>query len=70
MNSSTLTQKQFATAQAEAAMARASLLQIEGDNGKPVLVLTREAMTAQLNNLNQVRCVLADLANEVEAANV
>jgi len=68
VNTGTFTQKTLATAQAEAALAGAVLQRIEADDGKPLLVLTREAMTAQLNNLDQVRCVLADLANEGEVS--
>ena len=68
MNTGTFTQKTLATAQAEAALAGAVLQHIEADDGKPLLVLSREAMTAQLSNLDQVRRVLADLANDVEVS--
>lgn len=62
-----ITQKQFATAQAEAARAGAILQHLEDDTGKPLLVLTRAAMTTQLNSIEQVRRVLAGLTNDVEA---
>lgn len=64
----TINRKDFCTTQAEAARAGAILQHIEADDGKPLLVLTREAMTAQLNSLDQVRCVLANLANDVEVS--
>ena len=64
----TFSQKTLATAQAEAALAGAVLQRIEADDGKPLLVLTREAMTAQLNCIEQVRRVLANLANAEEAS--
>lgn len=66
----TLNRKEFCTAQAEAAMASATLLQIEADNGQPLLVLSRGAFTTQFNNVEQVRRVLAGFANDVEAVNV
>lgn len=70
MNISTFTQKTLATAQAEAALAGAILQQIEADDGKLLLVLSRDAFTGQFNNVEQVRRVLAGFASDVEAANV
>lgn len=58
--------KPVATAQAEAALLGATLAPIEDDTGRPLLVLTRDAFTAQLNSVEQVHRVLADLGNDVE----
>lgn len=64
----TITQKQFATAQAEAARAGAILQNIEAEDGRPLLVLTRDAFTAQFNNVEQVRRVLTSIANGMEVS--
>lgn len=70
MRATALNTKALATAQAEAALAGASLKQIEADDGKPLLVLTREAFTAQFNSVEQVRRVLAELVAIGEVAHV
>jgi len=66
VNAPNITQKTLSTAQAEAALAGATLQRIEADDGRPILVLTRDAFTAQLNNIEQASRVLAGLANHVE----
>lgn len=70
MNAPALNTKALSTVQAEAALAGATLLQIETDDGKPLLVLTREEFTAQFNSVEQVRRVLAELVAIGEVAHV
>lgn len=68
MNAHTFTQKSLANVQAAAALAGAVLRHIEADDGKPLLVLTRDAFTAQVNSVEQVHLVLADLTTGEEAS--
>jgi len=60
------TPKIVATLQARAALAGATLQHIEADDGKPLLVLSCEAFTAQFTTLVDVRRALAELATDVE----
>ena len=46
--------KQFATAQALAALHGVTLHQLEGDSGRPIYIATRWAMTKQLDTLQEV----------------
>lgn len=46
--------KEFATAQARAALAGVTLYRIEADNGQPAYVVTRWALTRQFEDLQQV----------------
>lgn len=46
--------KEFATAQARAALAGVIMYRIEADNGRPAYVVTRWALTRQFEDLQQV----------------
>lgn len=70
MNAGTFTQKTLATAQAEAALAGATLQPIEADDGKPLLVLSRDAFTGQFTSISDVQRVLSTLTAEKEVAHV
>lgn len=61
MSATALNTKALATAQAEAALAGAMLIPTDNDDGRPVLVLTREAVTVSVEDLTQARRVLATL---------
>ena len=56
--------KRFATAQALAALHGVTLHQLEGDDGRPVFIATRWAMTKQLDSLDAVDAWLARVTGE------
>ncbi|MFC7411583.1 hypothetical protein [Hydrogenophaga atypica] len=66
----TFNRKEFCTTQAEAARAGAMLQHIEADDGKPLLVLSRDAFTGQFTSLSDVQRVLSTLTAEKEVAHV
>jgi len=70
MNTGTFNHKQFATAQAEAALAGAILQPIETDNGKPLLVLSRDAFTGQFTSILDLQRALSTLTVEKEVTHV
>jgi hypothetical protein len=54
-----MTTKPFANLQAVAALHGVALHQIEGDNGQPLYIATRWAMTKQLDTLPEVAAWLS-----------
>jgi hypothetical protein len=50
--------KTFANLRARAALAAIELYQIEGDNGRPILIATRWALTKQFESLSEVEAWL------------
>lgn len=59
MTSSRVDEKAFTTLQARAALRQATLVQIDGDDGRPQYIVTKWALTKSFDSLADVERLLA-----------